>query len=85
MYQYYHTASKGQIRTLETMEMNPGNTASNSLDVFEAHVKKKDVKHKGIQTETFENGNAVSNIVQEYSHMQGIGYIYGMGGFSGGG
>ena len=77
MYQYYHTASKGQIRTLETLEMNPGNTASNSLAVFEAHVKKKDVKHKGTQTETFENGNALSNILQQYSHMQRIGYIYG--------
>ncbi|CAB3996723.1 gamma-aminobutyric acid type B receptor subunit 2-like isoform X1, partial [Paramuricea clavata] len=59
VYEYYLAppAPAELTRTMETLQMSA--TTANGSDVYEAIVKPKDVKHKCIQTEDFEQGNTV--------------------------
>ena len=42
---------------METLNMSVRSTTTCPDDVYEAYVKPKDVKHKWIQTEDFDQGN----------------------------
>ena len=63
VYEYYLTppAPAELTRTMETLQMST--TTANGSDVYEAIVKPKDVKHKCIQTEDFEQGRTFFKIL----------------------
>ena len=58
MYEYYTTPVEPQerVRTMETLNMSERFTTTTD-DVYEVYIKRKDVKHKWIQTEDFDQGN----------------------------
>jgi hypothetical protein len=46
-----------RTRTMESLQVSVrSSTTADTSDVYEAYVKPKDVKHKWIQTEDFEQG-----------------------------
>ena len=60
VYEYYTTTPepKERVRTMETLDMSMRSTTTTTDDVYQAYVKPKDVKHKWIQTEDFDQGNS---------------------------
>jgi hypothetical protein len=58
VYEYYTTPVEPQerVRTMETLNMSERFTTTTD-DVYEVYVKRKDVKHKWIQTEDFDQGS----------------------------
>ena len=62
VYEYYLTPPEPQerTRTMETLQMSVrSTTTADGCDVYEAYVRPKDVKHKWIQTEDFEQGREI--------------------------
>lgn len=62
VYEYYLTPPEPQerTRTMETLQMSVRSTTTTDCsDVYEAYVKPKDMKHKWIQTEDFDQSKTI--------------------------
>ena len=74
MYQYYTTPVEPQerVRTMETLNMSERFTTTTD-DVYEVYVKRKDVKHKWIQTEDFDQGSDGLNFnISKWFFFEGL-------------
>ena len=72
VYEYYTSPPepKERVRTMETLNMSVRSMTTTD-DVYEAYVKPKDVKHKWVQTEDFEQGNGQFSR-DDYKYMRRV-------------